>query len=246
MTFVVPEVPRRRRSASTRRSPRPAASDPSSSRARRMRGERPPSTGGVRRVRLAPRSRRLAAAATADGDPASDYLLDAERVRPVPVAVAPTSGRPLERAADGVYAHGRACQGRGDLRHRPTSARCPSLFGRPADYAHFLGVELGLWYVGPLLVVMPAGFGVYDGGRSTAAEEDALRSIRVDAGSPDALTAARPRRCSDLRRPSARLARHQAAARDRPSGLGPTRSGRRCASTSSTTAVGARRSSAST
>ena len=34
---------------------------------------------------------------------------------------------------------------------------------------------------------MPAGFGIYDGGRSTAAEEQVLRSIPVSAGSPDDL-----------------------------------------------------------
>ena len=63
----------------------------------------------------------------------------------------------------------------------------PSLFGEPVEYAHFLGVELGLWYSGPLLVVMPAGFGVYDGGRSTAAEDQVLRSVPLSAGSPDDL-----------------------------------------------------------
>jgi hypothetical protein len=63
-----------------------------------------------------------------------------------------------------------------------------ALFGKPDDYAHFLSIELGLWYVGPLLVAMPAGFGIYDGGRSTTAEDDVLRSLRVDASSPDDLT----------------------------------------------------------
>jgi hypothetical protein len=64
----------------------------------------------------------------------------------------------------------------------------PTLFGQPAEYAHFLGVELGLWYGGPLLVVMPAGFGVWDGGRSTSAEERVLRTVPLAASSPDDLT----------------------------------------------------------
>ncbi len=34
---------------------------------------------------------------------------------------------------------------------------------------------------------MPAGFGVYDGGRSTAAEDQVLRSVPLSAGSPDDL-----------------------------------------------------------
>ena len=74
------------------------------------------------------------------------------------------------------------------------SRRCS---GKPAEYAQFLGVELGLWYVGPLLVVMPAGFGVYDGGRSTAPEQQVLRSPRRRRGEARTTSpAARPPRCS--------------------------------------------------
>jgi hypothetical protein len=63
----------------------------------------------------------------------------------------------------------------------------PSLFGQPGEYARFLGVELALWYVGPLLVVMPTGLGIYDGGRPTTAAEQQLRSLSATAGSPDDL-----------------------------------------------------------
>jgi hypothetical protein len=100
---------------------------------------------------------------------------------------APTAEAALQHAVDGVYAQGDRVKV-AVIYDQSDLGSIPSLFGRPTDYAHFLGVELGLWYVGPLLVVMPAGLGVYDGGRSTAAEEDALRSLRVDAASPDALT----------------------------------------------------------
>ncbi len=121
----------------------------------------------------------------ADGDPASDTLL----VQNVYYPYQPTSSAAkvaLERAADGVYERGERVKvalidSADDL------GAIPSLFGKPGEYAQFLGVELGLWYVGPLLVVMPAGLGVYDGGRSTAAEEQALRSVPVSAGSPDDL-----------------------------------------------------------
>jgi len=79
----------------------------------------------------------------------------------------------------------------------------PSLFGQPGEYAHFLGVELGLRYVGPLLVVMPAGFGVYDGGRSTAAAEQVLRSVDP-AGTGRTTSSAAPRLpCSVSRAPHA-------------------------------------------
>jgi hypothetical protein len=126
-----------------------------------------------------------AAPSLADGDPASDvlplqnvyfpYRLPSEAVMEA-----------LTRAADDVYA-------RGDrvkvalIYEADDLGAIPSLFGRPGDYAHFLGIELSLWYVGPLIVVMPAGFGVYDGGRSTAAEEQVLRTVPVSAASPDDL-----------------------------------------------------------
>jgi hypothetical protein len=65
----------------------------------------------------------------------------------------------------------------------------PSLFNRPGDYAKFLGQELELYYVGPLLIVMPAGYGIYDGGRSTALERKILAGAHPSGSGADALTA---------------------------------------------------------
>jgi hypothetical protein len=127
----------------------------------------------------------IAVGARADGDPASDTLLqqNVSFSYQVPTPAAETA---LQHAVDDVYAHGGRIKVA--LIDDPTDlGSIPSLFGRPPDYAHFLGIELGLWYVGPLLVVMPAGFGVYDGGRSTAAAEDALRSLDVNTAAPDDL-----------------------------------------------------------
>ena len=42
------------------------------------------------------------------------------------------------------------------------------LWGRPRSYAEFLGIELSLVFKGPLLVVMPAGFGFYWPGHASA------------------------------------------------------------------------------
>src|SRR5207253_6733280 len=64
----------------------------------------------------------------------------------------------------------------------------PSLFNKPGEYARFLGTELEFLYVGPLLIVMPAGFGVYDGGRTTAAEDAVLARLKVTGSSADDLT----------------------------------------------------------
>ena len=64
----------------------------------------------------------------------------------------------------------------------------PSLFGKPHDYATFLGQELRFYYGGPLLVVMPSGLGVYDAGRSTVAEDKVIAGLTVEGGSADDLT----------------------------------------------------------
>jgi len=137
-----------------------------------------------------------ATASLADGDPASDYLL-AQNVYFGYESPSPDVSVALESAADDVYLHGDRVKVA--LIYDATDlGSLPSLFGHPADYAHFLGIELGLWYVGPLLVVMPAGFGIYDGGRSTAAEEQILQSIPVSAGSPDDLARSATTALQDL------------------------------------------------
>jgi hypothetical protein len=153
------------------------------------RGRRPgrPRGSRIRRVfALAAVAACLTASgARADGDPASDVLLSQNVFFPYssPTRAAETA---LQSAVDDVYAHGDRVKVA--LIDDPTDlGSVGSLFGKPDDYAHFLAIELGLWYVGPLLVAMPAGFGVYDGGRSTAAEEGVLRSLRVNAASPDDL-----------------------------------------------------------
>ena len=128
----------------------------------------------------------IAAGSRADGDPASDYLLLQNVYLPTrPPSQAAVSS--LERAVDGVYAHGDRVK-IALIYDAEDLGSIPSLLGNANGYAQFLGIELGLWYVGPLLVVMPTGFGVYDGGRSTAAEEKVLQSIPVSAASPDDLT----------------------------------------------------------
>jgi hypothetical protein len=132
----------------------------------------------------------------ADGDPASDYLLMQNIFFPYQPP-SPAASAALEQATDGVYLHGDRIKVAlisdvGDL------GSLPSMFGRPTDYARFLGIELSLWYVGPLLVVMPAGFGMYDGGRSTATEDQVLGSLGVSGGTPDDLARAATAAVADL------------------------------------------------
>src|SRR5262249_23436230 len=124
--------------------------------------------------------------APADGDPASDVLLFQNVYLP---AQAPSRAvsEVLENIASAVYRRGDRVKvaivyDQSDL------GRIPPLYGVAKGSARSLGLELGLGYAGPLLVVMPAGLGVYDGGRSTSAAEAALQSVRVTAATPDDLT----------------------------------------------------------
>lgn len=126
-----------------------------------------------------------ASAVPADGDPASDTLLVESAFVPyeTPTAAAVAD---LQKAVAAVYARQERVKvaviyAQDDL------GAIPSLFGQPVQYAHFLGIELGLWYVGPVLVAMPDGLGIYDGGRSTASEQQVLRTVTVGGGTPDDL-----------------------------------------------------------
>jgi hypothetical protein len=127
-----------------------------------------------------------APASLADGDPASDVLLGQNVYFPAEAPSALVSDA-LERVAGSAYRHGQRVKVA--VIYSPSDlGSVPSLYGDAPGYARFLSLELSLWYVGPLLVVMPDGFGVYDGGRSTAAAEAALGSVRIGSSTPDDLT----------------------------------------------------------
>jgi hypothetical protein len=131
----------------------------------------------------------VAGAARADGDPASDILV-AENVFLPYQRPAPAASASLVRQITAVYASGNRIKvaviaAKSDL------GAIPSLFGKASDYAAFLGQELDGIYVGPLLVVMPSGYGIYDGGRSVSAEQSVLDQLAAPASSrPDDLVAA--------------------------------------------------------
>ena len=62
-----------------------------------------------------------------------------------------------------------------------------ALWGKPHQYARFLGLELGFVYKGSLLVVMPAGLGYSTNGRSSPAADATRRRTprwRRSRGSP--------------------------------------------------------------
>jgi hypothetical protein len=123
----------------------------------------------------------------ADGDPASDNLLVGDVYFPYPGPSAAVAGR-RQSNVEAAYAH--------DYRLKVAViatvndlGAVPSLFGKPTEYAAFLGQEIRFFYAGPLLIVMPTGFGIYDAGRPTPAEAKVLARLRIDATSADKLTA---------------------------------------------------------
>ncbi len=130
------------------------------------------------------------AAARADGDPASDVLLTQSAFVP---ADANISGAQQTALTD--YLHTAAKD------HYPIRvAIIPNgydlgsvteLWAKPRTYAAFLGIELSLVYKGPLLVVMPNGFGFNWAGHSTASAYRELEKVQIGAGGAGLLTATR-------------------------------------------------------
>jgi hypothetical protein len=130
----------------------------------------------------------VAQAGLADGDPASDVLYFQDVFLPYQapaqavasqltstVAAANKAGLRIKVAVIGT------AQDLGSI---------PSLFNQPTTYAHFLGVELKLFYTSRLLVVMPAGFGIYNNGRPTSKETAALATVKIATTDSDGLTQA--------------------------------------------------------
>jgi hypothetical protein len=124
-------------------------------------------------------------AASANGDPASDVLLTQKVFVGPEVPVSKGRLAALQKTVNAANANGYPIRVAviaftGDL------GTAVSLWGKPQDYAKFLGSEIAFVYPKRLLVAMPAGFGVHNGNRSTAAEQRALRGLRAGR-TPDAL-----------------------------------------------------------
>ena len=119
--------------------------------------------------------------ARADGDPASDILVGSDVYVP-----GGTTATALERAVAAVYARHLRIKVAVVATEADLGA-VPELFNKPGQYARFLGSELSTFYVGPMLIVMPTGFGIYDGGRPTTAEQRVIATHDVRSSSPDDL-----------------------------------------------------------
>lgn len=122
-----------------------------------------------------------AAPARADGDPASDVLVTQQLFLPQDAGLPATQQVQLatllhEAAHDGYPIRVALIASPADL------GSVTALWRQPQNYARFLGQELAFTYHGPLLVVMPAGFGFYSFSRPPADERAAVAGAQPAAG----------------------------------------------------------------
>jgi hypothetical protein len=153
-----------------------------------------------------------AAPASGDGDPASDVLAVQPLFLPQDAAVSGTQAAQLQRLVGEAQRAGYRIRvaliaSAADL------GSVTELRRKPQTYAEFLAQELGLVYHGPLLIVMPNGFGfharprlftpttrlpasvrgVVPGAKLGAAAITAIRQLAAATGRPLALPTVRTR-----------------------------------------------------
>ncbi len=120
-------------------------------------------------------------AAVADGDPASDVL--ATQTVFLPQDSGATAKQQAELGAIESAAQKSGYQIRVAIIATPSDlGSVGALWRQPQNYAQFLGQELSLVYRGTLLVVMPGGFGLYEGGHPTGRGQSALAALRAPGG----------------------------------------------------------------
>ncbi len=101
-----------------------------------------------------------AGAARADGDPASDFLVAQKVFLPYDAKIPAAKQSSLTALVDEAAKQGYPIRvaliwSSYDL------GSVTALWNRPRTYAHFLAVELSYYFKGPLLIVMPKGYGFY-------------------------------------------------------------------------------------
>ena len=147
----------------------------------------------IRPTRLATALAALAlmlapAAARADGDPASDYLLIQDTFLPFQFKVSPNVATALQTAVARAKAAGYPLKVA--VISAPTDlGAVPDLFGKPQQYADFLDREISFNKKALLLVVMPQGFGVSGTGPASVL---AGRTVPAGTGSDRLARAAIP------------------------------------------------------
>jgi hypothetical protein len=121
-----------------------------------------------------------AGTARADGDPASDTLLYSDVFVPYSQSISEPASKDLQGALDAAKKRGRPVKV-AVISSLTDLGSVGGLWGKPVQYARFLGAEdaFGQRDKSLLLVVMPAGFGVYAGpGKPTTMYTSRLRGLR--------------------------------------------------------------------
>jgi hypothetical protein len=116
------------------------------------------------------------AAARADGDPASDYLLGTSAFVPPDANIPSADAQQLRTVLAAAKASGYQIR----VALLATSydmGSVATLFRRPSEYARFLGQELFFVYKGRLLVVMPNGYAVSRGGKLVPSAQRIVNSL---------------------------------------------------------------------
>jgi hypothetical protein len=122
-----------------------------------------------------------APAALADGDPASDVLVQSQLFNPVDSGISPASQARLEAvlrasARAGFPIRVAMIASQSDL------GTATALWRDPKNYAQYLWIELSQLYGGQVLVVMPNGFGLY--GTRSGSRAVTPAELRVRAAAP--------------------------------------------------------------
>ena len=105
-----------------------------------------------------------APAAHADGDPASDYLLTSAAFVPPDAGISQADTRQLNTTLAAAKARGYEIRV-AVIATKYDMGSVDVLYKEPRRYARFLGQELVFVYHGRLLVVMPNGYAVVNGGK---------------------------------------------------------------------------------
>jgi hypothetical protein len=138
----------------------------------------------------------LTGAAAADGDPASDVLVAGSVFTPYPPPP-PAAIRALDAAVDAVDLKGDRVKV-AVIATASDLGSVPGLYNHPQEYAKFLSLELSFIYNGPLLVVMPGGFGFVDKTLPVSEAAPVLASVSVHGSSSEELTLGAARAVTSL------------------------------------------------
>ena len=117
--------------------------------------------------------------AYANGDPASDVLLQAKVYFPTQ-RVSPEAANSLKAVVEKANAKGYPIRV-ALIKDESDLGTVPNLLNQPQKYSEFLGPEIRFAYKGDLLVVMPTGLGVTQTDE-TPAPVSAVEGIQVEAG----------------------------------------------------------------